>query len=193
MGGVADQMRRGGDINPAGILGEVRNELLARSARRGAAGIQREIAARRQRRANGRQGRGMNCEIGVVEHRRAEIDLARCAVSDDRDRIEIGQVVRREDIGNLLHAVARGIEHEDKLAGLNAGDQSLDIGGAGIDENDLLRISSQHTRTRHYDTPHLPKADDRPIKGLDFLCLLVSAPQAKHRPRHQRYVEWLMA
>ena len=62
------------------------------------------------------------------------------------------------------------------------------IRSAGIDENDLLRISSQNTRTRHYDTPHLPKADDRPIKGLDFLCLLVSAPQAKHRPRHQRYV-----
>ena len=76
-------------------------------------------------------------ESGVGDERGADLQLAGFAVRDDGDRRHIGNAVGGEDIGDLLHTVAAGVEHESLLAGRKAGKQTLEVRNAGIDEDDL--------------------------------------------------------
>ncbi len=144
-------MGRRGDINATGEFGEVGDELLARCAGRRIAGKKRKVAATRDGRADNGQRRRIARKIGVVDERRAEIDFARCAMTDDRDRRQICQMVGLEERDDLVEPIAMAVDDESLLVGLQSGKQIPDIGNARIDKDDLLtHTTPTHT---HYARP----------------------------------------
>src|SRR5262249_35877800 len=68
-------------------------------------------------------------------------------MSDDRDRRQTGDVVGRQDVGDLLDAVARRIDDESLFARLQAAEQGLQVGHARIDEDDAVGGIRRHDRT----------------------------------------------
>ena len=113
------------------------------------AGVKLQVAAGRKRRSDLCKRGGFVREVGIVQHVRAELDRAGRAVPDERDRGEAGEVVRRQDAGDLLQAVARRIEHIGDFARREAAEQVRKVRNIGIDENDLLRDDALRVVARH--------------------------------------------
>jgi hypothetical protein len=174
-------MRGSGDIDPAGILRKIGDELLAGCARRRVAGIKSDSAVRRERRAYGRQSRGLARQISIVENCRAELDRAGRSVPDDRDRGQAGQIVCGKDRGDLLQPIARSIEHERLLSGREASEKVRNVRNVGIDEDDLLLRDEIRVVARHLLTPATLQSDrrsDPPTTSLDVSCIAeLTAPQ----------------
>ena len=89
---------------------------------------------------------GMAGEAVVRQPDGAEVDGAGGAVGDDLDRGEIVEIVGGDGIGDLLHAVLRRIEHQHRVALLDAGQQGFDIGDPQIDDDEFVNCRACRRR-----------------------------------------------
>lgn len=124
-------MRRGrhGD---AGAAAETVHQGAAGRTVADVAGIQREGASGRDRRADRRQRRPVRRERRRIEPRGAEPQAAAGAVGDHADARQAGAA--GEDARHLAEAAARGVEDPGADTRLRAGQQRRRVGHARVDE-----------------------------------------------------------
>ena len=136
--GGADQMRRGGDARPAGGIRKLLQERDARRVLRDIAAVELDRSARPQRRADCRQVALVLRDRPGVEDGVAQFERAVAAMRDDVDRGEVADVVARQVVGDLLHAVFVGIEDDRLHARLDRSRKELSVRNIAFDKHDLL-------------------------------------------------------
>jgi hypothetical protein len=131
-------MGRGVDLDAAREGRQIVNEFLPGRALGDVAAIKLDRARGRKRSADLGKRTLRGAQTGVGDQRGAELKFAARTVRNDRDRREVGEIVGRKEIGDLLKTVARRIEHEDLRPGIHTLNEVLKIRNARINKDDLL-------------------------------------------------------
>jgi len=132
-------MRGGGDVRSTGRLRQLLKESVAGGILGHVAAIELNGAARLQRRADRGELTLVLPDGGGIEFRAAQLEQAVGTVRYDVDGGEVLDVVAGQIIGDLSHAIQRGVQQNDSHARRDAAGEYLRVGHIALDEDDLPR------------------------------------------------------